>query len=86
MVLRQNGSLGEFYSLLVVDWFVTEVCNCKGGCVWRRLVTLILWGNVLRSVTGITEAGNGLRSNQVNVSSILNVSLSVEKWILIGCY
>ena len=71
----------------MVDWFVTEVCDCKGGCVWRRLVTLILWGNVLRSVTGITEAGDGLRLNQIKRLSYTKCFIISRKvdtnWLLL---
>ena len=31
--------------------------DCKGGCRWRSLWALILWGKVLGSVTGKTGTG-----------------------------
>ena len=33
MFLWKNGTLGDFYSLLVVDWLV---CDCRGGVGVRR--------------------------------------------------
>ena len=66
MFLQKSGSLGKFYSLLVVHWSVTGLW-VKGACVWRRLWIWILWGNVLGSVTGKIETSGGLRSNQVKL-------------------
>ena len=41
--------------------------DCKGECVWRRQSALILWGNVLRSVSRKTESGGGLRETSLYV-------------------
>ena len=41
-----------------------HVRDCKGGFVWRKLCVWILWGNGLSDVTGETENGVGVRSNQ----------------------
>ena len=60
MFLQKNGSLGERYRHLVVDWSVT-VCDCKGDCVWRGIWAWVLWRNVLGSVTGKSEIRGGVK-------------------------
>ena len=84
---RKNGSLGDFYSLLVVDWSVTQVFDCRRGYIWRRPWGCILCGNVLGSVTGKTETVGGIKSNQVkrlNYIHCFNVSWKVAtNWKLL---
>ena len=44
---------------------LSHVRDCKVGCIWRRLIAWILWGNVLRSKTGKTESGSGVRQTSL---------------------
>ena len=49
-----------------------HVRGCKGGCVSRRLIAWILWGNVLRNVT---ESGSGVR--QISLYVVLGSLVSL---------
>ena len=52
------------FSLFGTRLGLLHLRDCKGGCLWRRLCALILWGNMLRSVIKKTESGGGVRSSQ----------------------
>ena len=50
------------FSLFGTRLGLLHLRDCKGGCLWRRLCALILWGNMLRRCE--TESGGGVRSSQ----------------------
>lgn len=41
-----------------------HVQGSKRDFVWKKLWSWVIWGNVIGSVTGKTERGSGVRSNQ----------------------
>ena len=69
LFIRKNDSLGELGHRGFLAFFdgrlgMLHLRDRKGDCLWIRLCTSILLGNVLRSVIWKTKSGGGVRSSQ----------------------